>query len=127
MGEISKLGWLIGLLKHAIWADSLYFLYLLLLSISKILASFILHKHVGLILIFIEDRVRDCTFVLGAARMAICLFVNIVHCQRMLETPVSFRSGFHELTPKSVFSFQDGPHVVTIPRTSIYPSHLGQT
>jgi hypothetical protein len=39
IGELSKLGWLIGLVKHAIWADSLYFLYLLLLSISKILAS----------------------------------------------------------------------------------------
>jgi hypothetical protein len=39
IGEKSKLGWLIGLFKHAIWADSLYFLYLLLLSISKILAS----------------------------------------------------------------------------------------
>jgi hypothetical protein len=39
MGEMSKLGWLIGLVKHAVCADSLYFLYLLLLSISKILAS----------------------------------------------------------------------------------------
>jgi hypothetical protein len=38
MGEISKVGWLIGLVKHAMWAYSLYFLYLLLLSISKILA-----------------------------------------------------------------------------------------
>jgi hypothetical protein len=37
--EMSKLGWLIGLVMHAIWADSLYFLNLLLLSISKILAS----------------------------------------------------------------------------------------
>jgi hypothetical protein len=35
MGEMSKLGWLIGLVKHTIWADSLYFLYLLLLSISN--------------------------------------------------------------------------------------------
>jgi hypothetical protein len=39
MGEISKLGWLIGLVEHAMWADSLYFLYLLLLSTSKILAG----------------------------------------------------------------------------------------
>jgi hypothetical protein len=39
VGEMSKLGWLIGLIKHAIWADSLYFLYLLLLSISENLAS----------------------------------------------------------------------------------------
>jgi hypothetical protein len=39
MGEMSKLGWLIGLVKHAISADPLNFLYLLLLIISKILAS----------------------------------------------------------------------------------------
>jgi hypothetical protein len=39
IGEMSKLGWLIGLVKHTKWADSLYFLYLLLISISKILAS----------------------------------------------------------------------------------------
>jgi hypothetical protein len=38
MGEISKLGWLMGLIEHAMWANSLYFLYLLLLSISKTLA-----------------------------------------------------------------------------------------
>jgi hypothetical protein len=36
---MSKLGWLIGFVKHAIWPDSLNFLYLLLLSISKIIAS----------------------------------------------------------------------------------------
>jgi hypothetical protein len=29
MGDISELGWLIGLVKHAIWANSLDFLYLL--------------------------------------------------------------------------------------------------
>jgi hypothetical protein len=40
MGEMSKLGWLIGLVVHAIWADSFYFLCLLLLLISKIQASF---------------------------------------------------------------------------------------
>jgi hypothetical protein len=39
MGGISKLGWLIELVKHAIWADSLYYLHLPLISISKILAS----------------------------------------------------------------------------------------
>jgi hypothetical protein len=38
MGEISKLGWLMGFVEHAIWADSLYFLNLLLLSTSKTLA-----------------------------------------------------------------------------------------
>jgi hypothetical protein len=30
MGQISKLGWLIGLVKHATWADSLRFIHLLL-------------------------------------------------------------------------------------------------
>jgi hypothetical protein len=36
-GEMSKLGWLIELVKHAIWADdSLYFLYQLFLSMPKI-------------------------------------------------------------------------------------------
>jgi hypothetical protein len=39
MEEISKLDWLIGFVKYAIWADSLYFLHLLLRSISKVLAS----------------------------------------------------------------------------------------
>jgi hypothetical protein len=39
MGEIYRLNWLNGLMKYAIWADSLYFLYLLLFSISKILLS----------------------------------------------------------------------------------------
>jgi hypothetical protein len=39
MGKMSKLSWLIGFVKHAIWAYSLYFLYLLLLSSSEILSS----------------------------------------------------------------------------------------
>jgi hypothetical protein len=38
MAELFRQGWLIGLVKHAIWADSLYFLYLPLLSFAKILA-----------------------------------------------------------------------------------------
>jgi hypothetical protein len=41
IGEMSKLGWLIGLVKHAIWADSLYFLYLLLLSVPKNLIIYV--------------------------------------------------------------------------------------
>jgi hypothetical protein len=39
MWEMSKLGWLIGLVKHALCPGSLYFLHLLLLSISKLLSS----------------------------------------------------------------------------------------
>jgi hypothetical protein len=37
IGDMSKLGWVIGLVKYAIWAVSLYFLYLLLLSVSIML------------------------------------------------------------------------------------------
>jgi hypothetical protein len=61
MEEMSKPGWLIRLVKQAIWVDSLYFLYLLLLSTSKILASTQptpydpLHRHVGIISIFLEN------------------------------------------------------------------------
>jgi hypothetical protein len=39
IGEMFELGWLIGLIKHSVWVHSLYFLYWLLLSISKFLAS----------------------------------------------------------------------------------------
>jgi hypothetical protein len=35
MGEISELGWLIALVKHAVLGDSLYFLYWPLLLIYK--------------------------------------------------------------------------------------------
>jgi hypothetical protein len=63
MGEMSKLGWLTGWVKHAMWAESLYFLYLLLLSISITLASSQPpHRNVGLILIFVEDRLGDCAY-----------------------------------------------------------------
>jgi hypothetical protein len=40
MGWNSKLDWLIRFSIQAIWADSLYFLCILLTSICKILASF---------------------------------------------------------------------------------------
>jgi hypothetical protein len=36
MGGMSKQVWLICLVKHAIWANTLYFLHLLLLPIPKI-------------------------------------------------------------------------------------------
>jgi hypothetical protein len=39
MEEMLRPGWLIGLVENAIWADSLYFLYLPSFSITKILAS----------------------------------------------------------------------------------------
>jgi hypothetical protein len=42
MGEMSKVGRLFGLVKHTIWAYSL-FLYLLFLSIFNILASFLIN------------------------------------------------------------------------------------
>jgi hypothetical protein len=54
--EGTELGWLIGLVKHAIWADSLHFLYLMLLSISETPASvqptlWPSSRHAGLLLI----------------------------------------------------------------------------
>jgi hypothetical protein len=35
MEEMSKLSWLMGVVRNATWANSLYFLYLLLLSFPK--------------------------------------------------------------------------------------------
>jgi hypothetical protein len=43
MGDLATLGWLIALTRHAIRVDALYLLHLLLLAISKILASPQLH------------------------------------------------------------------------------------
>jgi hypothetical protein len=40
MGDISKLGWLIRLTNRDMWADSLYFLHMMLSSICRTLASF---------------------------------------------------------------------------------------
>jgi hypothetical protein len=75
MGETSKLGWLITLVKHATWVNFLHFLYQLLLSISKILAYpsllyDLLHRHVGLILTYI-DPLWDCVYVHGATWLAV--------------------------------------------------------
>jgi hypothetical protein len=124
MEEMSKLAWLIGLVKHAIWAHSLYFLYLLLLSVSKTLASFQptlwpFHGHVGLVWTFLEDlwrmfmeshgkrstcfaNVASATFT-GNATDALCHLLRI-----------SYRPGLRERTPKSVFSFEDCFYVVSI-------------
>jgi hypothetical protein len=40
MGEMSKLGWLIGQSIRDMWADSLYLLYVVFGSICKTFASF---------------------------------------------------------------------------------------
>jgi hypothetical protein len=48
MGKMSELGWLIKSIEQAICATSLYFLYLLWLSISKILASSIYLLYTGI-------------------------------------------------------------------------------
>jgi hypothetical protein len=39
MGHMSRLGWLVVLVKHAIWASSLYLLHLLFLSIFANLSA----------------------------------------------------------------------------------------
>jgi hypothetical protein len=71
--EMSKLGWLIRLVKHFTWADSLYFLYLPLLSISSLLYN-PRPMHDELTLIFLEDPARDYVCVHGGARLEVCLF-----------------------------------------------------
>jgi hypothetical protein len=60
MGEVSTLGWMIGLVKHAIWADSFIFYACCYFQFPKSqlhpsLPCDPLHRHVGLILIFLED------------------------------------------------------------------------
>jgi hypothetical protein len=83
-----------GLAKHAMWAYSLYFLYPLLLSVPKILASSnllydSLHRLVGLILIFLEDPLWGCAYAYRAAWLEVylshhCSFCHIhskqMHC-----------------------------------------------
>jgi hypothetical protein len=78
MEEMSRLGWLIGLVKQAIWVDSLleYFLYILLLSISKFVAS----SQPTIILIFLEDPVGNCACIHEAARLDVCLFRQCSFC-----------------------------------------------
>jgi hypothetical protein len=49
IGEMSELGWLIRLVKHAIWADSLYVLYLLLRSFSKIIPAYSMTLFIGML------------------------------------------------------------------------------
>jgi hypothetical protein len=74
MGEMSKLGWLIGWSSKDMWADPFYFLYVVLGSICKTLASFqhilwfcgFFHMHVGLILIFQENPMSGYICVLNA-------------------------------------------------------------
>jgi hypothetical protein len=58
--ELSKVLWLLGLVKHDHMGGFLVFLHLPLFPISKILASSRLpydplHRHVDVILIFLED------------------------------------------------------------------------
>jgi hypothetical protein len=60
VGEMSELGWLIGLVKRAIWVDTLYFHACSYCQFPKYklhpsLPYDPLRRHVELILIFIED------------------------------------------------------------------------
>jgi hypothetical protein len=64
MGQMSKLGWLIGWSIRDMWADPLYFLQVVFGSICKTLTLFqhiwgLLHKHVVLISIFQADLVSS--------------------------------------------------------------------
>jgi hypothetical protein len=95
MGEKSKLDWLIVLVQHVVWDYSLYFMLLLLLSVSKILASFQpthdpLHRHVGL-----EDPLSNCDCVHGATRLEFYLFrqCSFCHIHKGKDIPVTGRGG----------------------------------
>jgi hypothetical protein len=73
MGEASKQGCMIVLVKHITWADSLYFLYMLLLSFLTWFHPRLPYgppdRHVGLILIFLEDYLKLCLYY-----TEVCLF-----------------------------------------------------
>jgi hypothetical protein len=70
-----QIGEKIGLVKHAIRANSLYFLYLLLLSISKVLASFQPTLWPSSYACWANfDPLWDCACVLLATRLEVSLF-----------------------------------------------------
>jgi hypothetical protein len=73
IGEMSKLGWLIGWSTRDMWADSFYFLYVVFGWICKTFSSFQL-KHVGLISIF------QVTYLLGSAVTAMVPY-NKIFCK----------------------------------------------
>jgi hypothetical protein len=82
VGEMSKLGWLIGSVKYAIWAYSLYFLYLLVHSFSKILASFRPTLWFSSYACWANFDISGwpssrIAYVHGAARLEVCLFRHI--------------------------------------------------
>jgi hypothetical protein len=86
MGEISKLGWLIGWSTRDTWADSFYFLYAVFSSIRKTFASlqhtlWFLRTHVGLFLIFQADPVSGYICTPYCVLLKACLFrrCNICH------------------------------------------------
>ena len=78
VGEKSKLGWLKVFSRHAIGADSIYFLQLLLSSVWRIwlLSSIAGHlwRHAGHILMFPDITVLYSVFVPWATQLGVCLF-----------------------------------------------------
>jgi hypothetical protein len=67
MEEISKLGWLIGFVKHAIWAE-----FLKTYDPPR--------RHVGLILFFLEDPRLNYVYAHGDVRLEVCLFRQFSFC-----------------------------------------------
>jgi hypothetical protein len=125
IGEMSKLVWPIGLVNWAFHVGGF-----LVFSISAVtfnlkksyhhpsLVSGPLHMHAGLILIFLEDPVRICACVHGAARLEVACFANVASViftgndTLCLLLRMSLRPGFHEWTAECVFSFEDRPRVL---------------
>jgi hypothetical protein len=67
-------GWIIGFIKYVVWVSSVYFPYMLLLSVSKILS---LSQP---FFIFLENPPWYCAYVAGAARLAVCLYRHCGSC-----------------------------------------------
>jgi hypothetical protein len=126
--QISKLNWLIGLVKDAIWADSLHFQYLLL-TFNFQNPSFIPHYPMilcvgmlGKCLLFYKTLFeimstfmeihgyRSAYFTSLASATFTAKVINTLCC--LLQ--VSFQPGFYEWTPKCVFSSENRPNVISI-------------
>jgi hypothetical protein len=75
MGEMSKLGWLIGFLKHTIWADSLHFHPSFSLSFRSVHASSQFLLHIFLLSPF--------TSLVSGIYIAVVLLTWVVHWLRL--------------------------------------------
>jgi hypothetical protein len=111
VAEKSKMGWLIGFVKHVIRSDCFHLLYLLLRSIPKIMLSFQLTQDLlfGFLSNFDVSRrpcLRLCLCLWSRTTNGLPLSPNLTNALdamcRLLR--ISFRSGSHEWTRESGLS-----------------------